>query len=972
MQNSVMSSLSKVIVQPIVEFYKTKDNPNINLFDLIQCHYCLCLHSSFIFKTYYDEINESFVDAIYVTGDFKKYKTGDDETSTPELYFGLHQRFNKRVMLVGKYPGVEEKTVGVAFIGRLALQFISYLFRPSQLEEIDLLYATNYCRVFTEVNYDSYKSKIGKDLFHVLLNEVNIIRPQILICVPIGSFANQISKFLGIKKRRQYDILIGKIPPLYYNEQGGYYNWWGEGKEVFPEQEVKVIFIPFKFETQAQRSVDLAFSQDIVRKEENWYKKYQVITDSQILEEVLLKYKDCDLVALDCEWFGRHYCNKNSYLRTIQLAFSDDCAYILEIHDRLGNRTFKDLERAVKLLDDYLSQPGRRILGTFIYTDAIWLKSIGLDILKHYKEESKILDAAAIVHAVDENAKYGLCEIVQRYLDIPRWDEELEEWCEAEKKSPNIPDQIKSVGNEYIMGYAPNEILYPYAAADVILLKAIAPKLLKNLADDGYGNNCEIAARNTIKYGAVLSEMMDTGVYLNKDFYRYLKAKVDEKINELLQATRNWMNWEDFDPLKQKHRMFLFYGEKYVKNSDRPQKARSLTLTPIRFTGKVKDNFDQNGENKYAKPSTDKVTCGLLLSQENLDPEKAEIVRNIFYFNILNQIRKGILGKKGLYYYLNDDGRIRSFFSPSLKTGRVSSSKPNLQNLSKGRDEDISRILGEKIRIRSLLSPEPGKTAIITADLVSAELYCTAIMSQDELLFEHCRRSALPEDHPDHYDIHSNLAVEAFRLNCAPTKKALEENGYAGLRVVAKSIVYGTNYGRSAISITRELRARGVTISEMEVNDLIDAFQTKYPKMAATINELRKVPLKQRWTKTFFQRVKRFPSILDGDNEYSPNVQRQIRECVNFHFQSTVADAMANILFYIWKHPRKEEIGYKLILTIHDELWIECPKDKVEETLSILHEAVESVKIAAWDENGRIIGTTYYPFLYDYKVLISE
>ncbi len=105
------------------------------------------------------------------------------------------------------------------------------------------------------------------------------------------------------------------------------------------------------------------------------------------------------------------------------------------------------------------------------------------------------------------------------------------------------------------------------------------------------------------------------------------------------------------------------------------------------------------------------------------------------------------------------------------------------------READYQRILGPlyKHLIRSMMTDRPG-TLLLSVDYLGAELLGMAIMSGDETMIDHALRAALPEDDPNFYDIHSNVAVMAFRLNCPPTKKGLKNIGKAHLRVAAKSI----------------------------------------------------------------------------------------------------------------------------------------------------------------------------------------
>jgi len=82
-------------------------------------------------------------------------------------------------------------------------------------------------------------------------------------------------------------------------------------------------------------------------------------------------------------------------------------------------------------------------------------------------------------------------------------------------------------------------------------------------------------------------------------------------------------------------------------------------------------------------------------------------------------------------------------------------------------------------------------TVLVEADYTGAELFGMATQARDATMIEHCLRANLPEDDPNHYDIHSNVAVTSFGLQCEPTKAGLAALGKAPLRIGAKNIIFG-------------------------------------------------------------------------------------------------------------------------------------------------------------------------------------
>jgi intein/homing endonuclease len=113
--------------------------------------------------------------------------------------------------------------------------------------------------------------------------------------------------------------------------------------------------------------------------------------------------------------------------------------------------------------------------------------------------------------------------------------------------------------------------------------------------------------------------------------------------------------------------------------------------------------------------------------------------------------------------------------------------------LSKRREKAYRDILGEGYLypIRSIFEASPG-TVLVEADYQGAELFMMAVQSGDPVMIDHCLRGQLSTKDPNYYDIHSNIAIKAFKLNCPPTKKGLEAAGLPHIRDVTKCVVAGS------------------------------------------------------------------------------------------------------------------------------------------------------------------------------------
>lgn len=140
------------------------------------------------------------------------------------------------------------------------------------------------------------------------------------------------------------------------------------------------------------------------------------------------------------------------------------------------------------------------------------------------------------------------------------------------------------------------------------------------------------------------------------------------------------------------------------------------------------------------------------------------------------------------------------FNQSTTMTGRLSSSQPNLQNLSV-RDDD------RKIIRKLIIAPKNYK--ILSLDYSQIELRILAILSKDENLLE-----AFKND----YDIHSATAA---KINNIDIKDVSEHQ-----RRIAKATNFGIVYGMSPWGLSEQLN-----ISLKEANEIINKFFATYPKV---------------------------------------------------------------------------------------------------------------------------------------------
>jgi DNA polymerase-1 len=253
-------------------------------------------------------------------------------------------------------------------------------------------------------------------------------------------------------------------------------------------------------------------------------------------------------------------------------------------------------------------------------------------------------------------------------------------------------------------------------------------------------------------------------------------------------------------------------------------------------------------------------------------------------------------------------GRLHTTFNQTVaRTGRLSSSNPNLQNIP---------IVDEfGLRIRSAFVADPG-CRLISADYSQIELRVLAHLSQDPRLIE-----AFVQNE----DIHSRTATEIFGVPAG-----LQNHEH---RRMAKAINYGVIYGLSAFGL-----AERTGTSRTEAQRYIDTYFERYSRVKEYLDGLVQEARTTGRVRTAFGRLRPTPEITSGDMQAR---NRAEREAMNTPLQGTAADLMKLAMVRTQSRLKREQVQTRMILTVHDELVFDAPEAEIERAESIVREEME-------------------------------
>ncbi|HSJ85102.1 MAG TPA: DNA polymerase I [Acidimicrobiia bacterium] len=256
------------------------------------------------------------------------------------------------------------------------------------------------------------------------------------------------------------------------------------------------------------------------------------------------------------------------------------------------------------------------------------------------------------------------------------------------------------------------------------------------------------------------------------------------------------------------------------------------------------------------------------------------------------------------------DGRIHTRFNQmAATTGRLSSDRPNLQNIP------IRSESGRTIR-RAFIAGEGAQ--FLVADYSQIELRVLAHMSGDPFLVEAFQKGS---------DIHTATAARVWGLE--------EAEVTADLRRTAKMINFGLLYGMEAFGLADRL---GITREEAQehMNAYFSQFVDVKEFMASVVTLARN----QGYTTTLFGRRRYLPELKSDNYRIR---QMGERMALNAPVQGTAADIIKKAMIDLDAGLRSEGLASTLILQIHDELILECTLDELDVAEKLVVGTMEGV-----------------------------
>ena len=376
----------------------------------------------------------------------------------------------------------------------------------------------------------------------------------------------------------------------------------------------------------------------------------------------------------------------------------------------------------------------------------------------------------------------------------------------------------------------------------------------------------------------VLSDMEMEGVKIDLVQLRKYSAELNTEMNQIQDRIREM-------------------AQESSLNIMSPKQIGILLFEKLRLDPKKKP---KSGSNAYP---TDEETLSVLA-------DKHPIINEILEFRGVKKLLSTYI-EPFPSYISPITGKVHTTFNQALTaTGRLSSSKPNLQNIP------IRTERGKEIRKAFVPSRPDG--LIVSADYSQIELRIMAHLSCDKHLIEAFRAGQ---------DVHAITASKIFGI---PLEDVTSDQ-----RRIAKTANFGIMYGISSFGLSQRLK-----IGRGEAKKIIEDYFANFPAISSYIEDTLTAARENGYVETIFGRKRFLPDINSRNGTVRALAERN---AINAPIQGTSADIIKLAMIKTDRRIRQEGLQSRMILQIHDELVFDTTPDEVERLERIVREEMENV-----------------------------
>lgn len=511
-------------------------------------------------------------------------------------------------------------------------------------------------------------------------------------------------------------------------------------------------------------------------------------------------------------------------------------------------------------------------------------------------------DTQVGAHLLNENESHGLKQLYAKYIKRGKDDGK---------------DYGDYFGNNTPFNYIPLEVATIYGANDGYKnykLYEFQKKYIDlNSSREDMRKIAKVFFNIEMALIPILIRMELRGIEIREDYSKALQEEFKERIEQ---------TERELDEIVEEVRDLILKNDELVRligegklNYNSPQQLSIFLYDVLRLPAVDRKNPRGTGE-------------GILLKLKEKNKDAEQFIDKLLEYRELNKLFNTYVDKIPQVVEKKTGAIHSNFNQTGTVTGRFSSSHPvyrlNLQNIP-ARSEDGKRI-------RRMFKAREGYL-LLSADYSQIEPRVLASISGDKDMREAYEKGQ---------DLYSMMASRIYQV---PYEACLEFNPETGevqpegkrRRDNTKSVLLGLIYDRGAKSVADQF---GESVEWAE--NLINAFFHNFPKIKLTRERIIHQAETYGYVNTIFGRKRRLPDMKRTDKTDWRYINT-VRQCVNSVIQGTAGDIMKLAMVRIGQNERLKELDAHLLMTIHDEVILELPKENAKEVRDIVVQIMKEV-----------------------------
>ncbi|XP_010267695.1 PREDICTED: DNA polymerase I A, chloroplastic/mitochondrial [Nelumbo nucifera] len=278
------------------------------------------------------------------------------------------------------------------------------------------------------------------------------------------------------------------------------------------------------------------------------------------------------------------------------------------------------------------------------------------------------------------------------------------------------------------------------------------------------------------------------------------------------------------------------------------------------------------------------------------------------------------------------NGRIHCSLNINTETGRLSARRPNLQNQP--------ALEKDRYKIRQAFIAAPGNSLIV-ADYGQLELRILAHLANCKSMLDAFKAGG---------DFHSRTAMNMYPhiREAVENKRVLLEwhpqpgeekppvpllkDAFASERRKAKMLNFSIAYGKTPVGLARDWK-----VSVKEAKETVNLWYKERQEVLRWQEKRKQEAQTERRVHTLLGRARCFPSMANVSNSQRGHIERA---AINTPVQGSAADVAMCAMLEISRNARLKELGWRLLLQVHDEVILEGPSESAEAARGIVVECM--------------------------------